>query len=157
AVSAVSATLPESGEGDAKIVTRSLLGPRAGGAVRTATHLSHQMEGYAAARLAFPVEKNGEIKPGTPMKNVDVIWENYMEGTSGRARIAEAGVLGKTDVSIGMGDYFYDTGMIPVTVRGGVVRPHSTRSRSAAAFFLDAAGKSERFTLPVYPPRGLGG
>src|SRR5262249_50260553 len=80
-VSAISATLPESGEGDPKIVTRKLLAARGGSSARhSATAISRQMEGYAAVRVSFSVEKNGEIKPRTPMRNLSVAWENYMDG-----------------------------------------------------------------------------
>jgi hypothetical protein len=137
-------------------VTQTLLGSRPAGA-RAATSISRQMEGYAAVRVSFPTDKAGEIKPNTPMRNVEVVWENYMEGTSGRARIADAGIFEKTDVVRRGAEDVLETGLITVTVRGIVVRPHSWRSRSPVAFFLDAAGKSERLTLPSWPSRGLGG
>ncbi len=62
ATAALSASLPESGEGEAKITSRSLLGPRSASG-RSATALSFQMEGYAAARAAIPVGKDGAATP----------------------------------------------------------------------------------------------
>jgi hypothetical protein len=156
AISAVSATLPESGEGEARLVTHKLLGSRPAG-VHAATAVSRQMEGYAAARVTFPTDKAGEIKPSTPMRNIDVAWTNYLEGTTGHARIADAGVLERSDVIRRGAEEILDTGLITVTVRGIVVRPHSQRSRFPVAFFLDAAGKSERLMLPSWPIQGLGG
>ena len=66
AASVVSATLPESGEGDARVSTRSLVGPRPGKG-RSALALSFQMEGYAAIRAAIPTEKDGRLKIGAPL------------------------------------------------------------------------------------------
>src|SRR5262249_5113347 len=98
AVSATTATLPESRSGEARIATRQLLG-RSAGTGRLVVDVSHQMEGYAAARLRAPVDAKGELRPGATMRDVEVAWENYMDGTSGHATIPDAGPFDKADLS----------------------------------------------------------
>lgn len=151
AAAALSASLPESGEGEARITSRSLLGPRAGSG-RFATALSFQMEGYAAARAAIPAGKDGSTLRGAPMRNLEVAWENYMEGTSGRGRIPDAGPFDPRDVT---GAGVLQPSLITVSVKGMVLSPHTTRQ--GGAFLLDPSGKVSRIDLPVFPDTGLDG
>lgn len=151
AAAALSASLPESGEGEARVTSRSLLGPRPAGG-HTATALSFQMEGYAAARAAIPVGKDGTPTPGAPMRNLEVAWENYMEGTSGRGRAADAGLFDARDAT---GDGVLKPSLITVSVKGMILNPHATRRRTALLF--DLAGKASSIELPVFPESGLEG
>ncbi len=157
AVGTVNATLPASGEGDARIVKRELVGRRPTKG-HSALSISFQMEGYAAVRAAIPSDKDGRIKYGVPLGKIDVAWDNYMEGSSPRATLTDAGTLESSDVAMGNGDMQLQTGLISVSVNGIFVRPHSTRSSSQRQiYFLDGRGKSERLLLPEWPTRGLGG
>ncbi len=151
AAAALSASLPESGEGEAKIAARSLLGPRPASG-RSAEALSFQMEGYAAARAAIPVGKDGAAIPGAPMRNLEVAWENYMEGSSGRGRVADAGPYNAHDAT---GAGVLQPSLITVSVKGLVVSPHAAHQR--AAFLFDPSGKASQIDLPVFPDAGLDG
>ncbi|MFT3773333.1 MAG: sialidase family protein [Minicystis sp.] len=163
AIASVSAMLPESGEGDARVITRQMLGPKPGGQ-HLATSLSPtQHEGFAAVRVAVTVDaKTGKPKLGAPMRNVEVAWENFLEGTSGRARIADAGSIEANDVSLGevpstrrrnddglLTDVLHAS-LISVTSRGVFVHPHQ-RAHGAPAFFIDAAGRVVRYEPYTFP------
>lgn len=154
-ITAVSADLPESGDGDARVTSRTLLAAHPP-TQHLATSISRQAEGWSVARVPFAIER-GQVKPGSSMKGVEVVWENYMTSATGRGRIADAGPFERYDVSVGAFDTL-DTGMLSVTTSGIVVRPHSRRAiGNRMAFFLDMAGRAERFDLPDWPTRGLGG
>jgi hypothetical protein len=152
AVAALSANLPESGEGEVTIAARPLLGARPAGG-RVATALSFQMEGYAAARVALPVEKDGALKAGAPMRNVEVAWENYMEGSVGRGKIPDAGPFDPKDVTPDGG---LAPSLITVSMKGMVLSPHASRE-PRTAFLFDPAGKVARIDLPTFPDVGLDG
>ena len=152
AAAVVSATLPESGEGEAKVASRSLLGPHPATG-RFATALSFQMEGYAAVRAAIPVEKEGDASPVAPLRNVEVAWENFMEGSSGRGKIADAGPFDLHDATT---DGARLWSLITVSVKGLVLAPHVARS-PRTAFLVDLAGKVSKIELPVFPDVGLDG
>ncbi|MEP7119891.1 MAG: hypothetical protein ABJE95_03230 [Byssovorax sp.] len=152
AAAVISAGLPESGEGEAKVASRSLLAAR-GGRGRFAEALSFQMEGYAAVRVAIAVEKDGTPKPGAPLRNLDVAWENFMEGGAGRGKIADAGPLEPHDLA---SDGSLTPGLITVSVKSLVLAPHA-RPAPRTAFLVDAAGKVTSIDLPVFPDTGLEG
>jgi len=152
AAAALSANLPESGEGEATIAARPLLGAHPAGG-RFATALSFQMEGYAAARVAVPVEKDGTVKAGASMRNVEVAWENYMEGSAGRGKILDAGLFDRKDVTP---EGALSPSLITVSVKGMVLNPHASRP-PLSAFLFDLAGKAARIDLPTFPDAGLEG
>ncbi|WP_437551068.1 hypothetical protein WME97_08650 [Sorangium sp. So ce367] len=182
AVDVVSAMLPESGAGEARVVTRSLLPavPAGLGRARVATNVTSQMEGYAVARLRIP---GGAAAPGAPMRNVEVAWENWMDGTSGRGTIPDAGPFELGDVKVvpeaarkpragarpqaGPGgaasrrapppDDFFDPALLSVSLRGLFIRPHSGSAQSALTFFYEPPGKLQRFDFPSWPASGLHG
>ncbi|WP_441288175.1 hypothetical protein ACSRUE_40245 [Sorangium sp. KYC3313] len=182
AVDVVSAMLPESGAGEARVVTRSLLPavPAGLGRARVATNVTFQMEGYAVARLRIP---GGAAAPGAPMRNVEVAWENWMDGTSGRGTIPDAGPFELGDVKVvpdaarkpragarpqaGPGgaasrrapppDDFFDPALLSVSLRGLFIRPHSGSAHSALTFFYEPPGKLQRFDFPSWPASGLHG
>ncbi|WP_433934691.1 hypothetical protein AB3662_08765 [Sorangium cellulosum] len=178
AVDVVSAMLPESGAGEARVVTRSLLPavPSGLGRARVATNVTTQMEGYAAARVRLP---GGAAKPGTPMRNVEVAWENWMDGTSGRGVIPDAGPFELGDVKVvpdaagqpSSGarpppgapprrapapppEDFFDPALLSVSMRGLFVRPHSGSAHSALTFFYEPSGRLQRFEFPPWPESG---
>jgi hypothetical protein len=152
AVAVVSANLPESGEGEAKVASRPLLGahPASG---RFATAISFQMEGYAAVRAPIPVEKDGDPAPAAPLRNVEVAWENFMEGSTGRGKIADAGPFDPKDVTT---DGARLWSLITVSVKGMVLAPHVAQS-TRTAFLVEPAGKVSKIELPVFPEVGLEG
>ncbi|WP_438000185.1 hypothetical protein WMF26_10220 [Sorangium sp. So ce185] len=179
AIDVVSATLPESGAGEARVVTRSLLPavPAGLGGARVATNLTAQMEGYAAARVRIP---GGAAKPGAPMRNVEVAWENWLDGTSGRGVIPDAGPFELGDVKPAADaarnappgarpqpgqrrtpapppEDFYDPALLSVSLRGIFLRPHSGSAHSELTFFYEPSGKLQRFDFPSWPASGLHG
>lgn len=163
AISTVSATLPESGEGEARVLTRQLLGPRPAGQHLATTIAPPQHEGYAAARVAVPVDAHGQVLPGASMRNVEVAWENYFEGASSHAKIPDAGPFERGDVTLGelkgghgadgepvvLTDVLHAT-LVSITSRGIFVRPHA-RTRGALELFLDGAGRVERDEVTPWP------
>ncbi|WP_437280644.1 hypothetical protein WME90_08810 [Sorangium sp. So ce375] len=179
AVDVVSAMLPESGAGEARVVTRSLLPavPAGLGRARVATNVTSQMEGYAVARLRIP---GGVATPGAPMRNVEVAWENWMDGTSGRGTIPDAGPFELGDVKVvpdaaqkqragarpppgaasrraPVPEDFFDPALLSVSMRGLFLRPHSDSAQSALTFFYEPPGKLQRFDFPSWPAKGLHG
>ncbi|WP_437735866.1 hypothetical protein [Sorangium sp. So ce1335] len=179
AVDVVSAILPESGAGEARIVTRSLLPavPPGPGRARVATNVTTQMEGYAVARVRLP---GGAAKPGTPMRNVEIAWENWMDGTSGRGVIPDAGPFELGDVKVvpdaarqppsgarpqpgaaarrapAPEDHF-DPALLSVSLHGLFLRPHSGSAHSALTFFYEPSGRLQRFEYPTWPASGVRG
>jgi hypothetical protein len=153
AVNTVSAMLPESGEGPATVSLRPLFG-RAPNPTQTALDLSHQMEGYAAARVRFATDAKGEVKLGAPMRGVEIAWENYLDATSGRATIPDAGPFELGDVKTNR-PLSFDTALLSVSLHGIFVRPHSLSARTGATYFLEPNGKSQRFDYPGWPNRSF--
>lgn len=147
AVSAISADIPEAGEGDARVAPKSLL-PGHKRPQRFATLVSRQAEGYAAIRVPLPIE-HGALKPSSPMRNVEVAWENYMTGASGRGRIADAGAFDPADVHLGDFDAI-QMSLVSVSVGGIVVAVHRNPLKTKA-FFISTAGRAEPVEMPVWP------
>ncbi|WP_437591801.1 hypothetical protein [Sorangium sp. So ce1000] len=179
AVDVVSAMLPESGAGEARIITRSLLPavPAGLGRARVATNVTTQMEGYAVARLRIP---GGAATPGTPMRNVEIAWENWIDGTSGRGTIPDAGPFELGDVKVvpdatrrpragvrppagaaprraPAPEDFFDPALLSVSLRGLFLRPHSSSAHSALTFLYEPPGRLQRFDFPSWPASGLHG
>ena len=154
ALVAVSATLPESGEGEPRLVSHTLLAGH-GRAAKTAMYVSPtQVEGYAAVRVEVPRDKSGNVKLGAPMRNVEVAWENYFEGTSVRAKIPDAGVFAPGDV--GGGGTSLPSPQLSITGKGLIVRPHS--GSGTPGFFFDTTGKAvpyQPMPWPRHTPTGM--
>ncbi|MEO7330468.1 MAG: hypothetical protein ABI193_17975, partial [Minicystis sp.] len=155
ALGTISARLPETGEGEPTIVTHTLLGRRPAG--ESATEVSRQMEGYSAVRAGLTVEKNGELKAGAPMRNVEIAWENFLEDSLGHAKIPDAGPFEAEDVTGDRGERLLSTTLTTVMPHGILVTPHSPRARNRASYLFDNAGKMERLELPSLPSSGLSG
>lgn len=161
AIASVSAELPPSGEGEAHVVTRRLVGPKPGGR-RVATSISaSQHEGYAVVRVPIPIDaRTGRVKIGAPMRDIEVAWENFFEGTSGRARIPDAGPFEANDVALGEANTrsrddenvlpdVLAASLISISSRGIFVHPH--QRRDAPSFFVDATGHVTRYTPHTWP------
>lgn len=154
-VQTVSAELPPSGEGPAKVLKKTLFA-KAGNPDAYALDLSLQMEGYAAARVRYPADANGEPKLGAPMRNIELAWENYfMDGGPFHASIADAGPIELGDIKTNR-PLFFDTALISVSLQGLFVRPHSPSARTALTFFVEPGGKQQRFGYPAFPARAFG-
>ncbi len=152
ALGSVSATLPESGEGEARVVRRALLGARG---AHTATAISPtQVEGYAVARVAYPVDAHGQLKVGAPLRNLELAWENYLEGTEAHARVADPGALQRDDVEHTDGGDALRTGMLSITSRGLFVRVHHAHVKTGDEIFVDPAGRVERYAAAPWPASG---
>ncbi|MCC6556489.1 MAG: hypothetical protein IT372_26315 [Polyangiaceae bacterium] len=170
AVSVVAALLPESGAGasrsdtrgsgsrstwralrpEPRIITRPLFPAEPRGA-RVSTYIATQMEGYAAARVRIPGAPGSDAHIGAPMRDVSVAWENWMDGTSARGSIPDAGSFGRTDIRTAAGD-IYDPDLVSVSLRGVFVRPHAAGDgASALTFFFEPGGRLQRFDYPVWP------
>jgi hypothetical protein len=151
------ATLPDGdASGEARVTTRVLLAKPARGRA-TAVHVSPQMEGYALARVEVTADAKGEPRVGAPMRNVELVWENLIEGTSGRATLVDAGSLETGDVRADPVRPEYDPGLVSISPRGIYLRPHHREGRSTQTWFFDAAGRSESFAYPTWPDKGLAG
>jgi hypothetical protein len=157
AVAVVTAIAPESGDGEARVVTRRLLGP-APKASPFALEIAPQMEGYAAVRVKLPLDDKGKLRVGAPMAGVEVAWENFMDGTSARATIADAGPFEAGDIRTRDGATELEAGLVSVSLRGIFVRPHARATAAAStAFFIDPQGKAERFEYPPWPSAAVDG
>jgi hypothetical protein len=144
AVTAISATLPESGEGEARVVSKTMLGPRPPG--RSATAISPtQLEGFAAVRARVPVDGHGAVKIGAPLRDLELAWENYFEGASGRARVPDGGPLAPGDYD---GADLLETGLVSVTSHGMFVQPHK---QGGLEIFVDPKGRVERYAAASWP------
>jgi hypothetical protein len=139
AVTAVSAMRPASGPGASRVEARRLLAPLSRPA-RAATHIAPQMEGYAAVRARL-----GE--GGAPTGRLEVAWENWMEGTSGRRELEVDGGL---DDGAVLGARLA-TGLVSVSPGGVFLRP---RPSSRRLVFLDLKQGVERLDYPDWPASG---
>gem|GEM_PF-6926699 len=143
AMSTTLALLPERGEGPARVTTRPLFGPSPKGATY-AVDVTYQVEGYAAARVRLP---EGDRLTG-PMRNVEIAWENFVDGTSKQTTIPDAGEFGQGDIRPTDDRHVFDTGLLSITAGAIFVRPHSQESTDARTFLLDAKGKRSVYSYP---------
>lgn len=145
AVSTTAAIVPERGEGPARVTTRPMFGPAPKG-TEYAVDVALQVEGYAAARVRLPP---GDQVTG-PMRNVEIGWENYFDGTSKQTSIPDAGTFIEGDVRQGEHRRFLDTGLLSVTSGAIFVRPHARGSTDARLFLLDTKGKRSTPSFPAW-------
>lgn len=145
-VATTAALLPESGDGPARIQTRTLLGrPPAGS--HPATRVSLQMEGYAAVRMP-EAPKGPSERWGGGSARIEIAWENWMDGTSGRRVLDGNTTRGSLDASL------LRTGLVSVSPSAIFVQAHVG---SPLVHFLDAAKGVDRFDYPLWPAAGLRG
>jgi hypothetical protein len=118
---------------------------------RIAIHVStSQLEGYAAARAGVPLNARGVPELGAPMRNVEVAWENYVDGSSGRAVIGDVGSFqGDTTKRDPIGALPLD--LISVTSRGLFFQPHAAPGSDKVAYFVDMRGRIEKYEPPSWP------
>ncbi|MDI1447138.1 hypothetical protein [Polyangium sp. 6x1] len=158
AVRVTAALGPERGDGEARVITRSLLGPAPQGA-EVAIEVSHQTEGYAAARVRLPPQKSPDGPRATgPMRDVELAWENFMEGTTAKVRLPDAGAFTSGDVKADGARWLLDTALISVTPGALFLRPHAPESREDLTFLLDPKGKQKTFPYPkwsTFLPKGV--
>ncbi|MRG97989.1 hypothetical protein [Polyangium spumosum] len=150
AVNVTAALGPERGQGEARVTTRSLLG-RAPAGAEVAMDVSHQMEGYAVARVRLPPQKSAEgPRASGPMRDIELAWENFMDGTTAKVRLPDAGVFKDGDVKADGARFRLDTALISVTPGALFFRPHAPESRDALTFLLDPKGKRRTFPYPLW-------
>lgn len=150
---AAQVTISGARSSDARVVTRSLFGR--GGAKRYALEVSLQMEGFAAARV--PVSEGEEPLVGAPMRDIELAWENLIEGSMGRARVADAGTFEGGDVRRDKAGDTWEPALVSVSPRGIYLRPHHEGARASHAFFADTSGRVETLSYPSWPDEGLAG
>ena len=143
--------VPDSASGEAH-VTRSAMFRSGAGGQHVALQVSMlQMEGYAAARGGVPVDAHGVPVVGAPMHDVEVAWENYLEGLSGRARLGDAGSFdGKDNTKPDSLDALHIE-LISITSHGLFLRPHVTPGANETEYFVDTRGRVERYVPPRWP------
>ena len=155
AVAVVVAT--SDGAEEPRVASRSLFGPSAAGA-HDAIYVGQQIEGYAAARVAYPIDAKGSFKPGAPMRNVEIAWENFVDGTSPRAHLADAGPFEKDDVNVTNLGAFYQPGFVSVAAKGMFFRPHAGHGKDQSVDFFDASGREARhLAMPHLPAKSFFG
>jgi len=147
AASTTVAMLPDRGDGPAHVATRTMFAPAPKG-VEYAVDASPQVEGYAAARVRLP---EGD-RPTGPMRNVEVAWENFVDGTSQRTTIPDAGTFLEGDIKRNDERRYLDTALMSVTAGAIFVRPHARESSDKRLFLLDAKGKRSTVTFPEWEP-----
>src|SRR6202044_3613617 len=107
-------------------------------------------EGFAAVRAGVPVDGRGALRMGAPLLDLEVSWENYLEGTSGRARVPDAGPLGRDDIRTPSSDEL-ETALISISSHGIFVRPHA---QGGLELFVDPRGRVDRYAPAPWPAQG---
>lgn len=139
------ATLPERGDGPARVTTRTMFAPAPKGA-EYAVDASLQVEGYAAARVRLP---EGD-RPLGAMRNMEVAWENFIDGTSKQTTIPDAGMFLDGDIKRDDGRRFLDTALMSVTSGAIFVQPHSRNASDKRLLLLDTKGKRSPISFPPW-------
>jgi hypothetical protein len=155
-VAIVSASLPDRLDGEARVIRRPLLGARGN---NTATALvAHQPDGYAALRAPYATDAQGHVALRVPLRNLEIAWENLVEGTVGKAHVADAGLVEAADVSVTAGVGSLHPAMVALRPRGLFVRVHPSHQKTPGEeIFVDPKGRVERYAaapLPTQSPLG---
>ncbi len=101
-----------------------------------AFYASTQVEGAAAIRYRAP-----ESSGNTAITGVEVAWENFLEGRSGRGKIPNAGPYAPGDYSrASVGGQSANVDLLSVAQGGVYVRAHSRNRADQSTFFLDGRG-----------------
>jgi hypothetical protein len=110
--------------------------------------VSLQVEGYAAARVRLP-----EGDPiNTPMRNIEIAWENFFDGTSKQTTLPDAGMFTEGDIKRSDQRRFLDTALMSVSAGSIFIRPHTQDSRDKRLFLLDAKGKRSTPSFADWQP-----
>jgi hypothetical protein len=127
---------------------------------RVALDARSQAEGAAALRYTFAVGADGKPTVGSPLRRVEVAWDNQFEGAPQRATIAVAGTLRPGDVSPrGTGVAAQaNVEMLSVAPGGIHVCPHGACDQPGdQILFLRGRGPVDTIPIPPWPERALGG
>lgn len=127
---------------------------------RYAVHATPQAEGAAALRYAFTAGPDGAPIVGSPIRRIDVAWDNQFEGPPQRASIAQPGNLRAGDVTTrGKGVVAQaNVAMLSVAPGGIHVCAHKQCDRpDDHVRFLRGRGPADTIAVPPWPTRGLGG
>jgi hypothetical protein len=115
-----------------RVDTVSLLAP-AQRAETQAIYVSTQVEGVAAMRYPTP-----ESSGGANLKNVELAWENLVEGKLVRARVPDAGVYRPGDYARGSGRAQLARPALFSIGEGGLyLRPHYSERDDQTTYFVD--------------------
>ena len=119
-----------------------------------------QAEGSAAIRYRFKKRGTDGVEVGSPMRNVEVAWENLFEGPPRRATIPDAGVVEAEDVQ-GINAQTTanaNPAMLSVAMGGIYVCPHgSCGPEHGTLVFLSGPGRSRVVAAPSWPTRTSSG
>ena len=149
ALAVTTATMSEKGDGEARVVRRPLLGARG---KSTATYVAGQADGYAAVRVPFAADAHGRPTAGSPLRNLELAWENLTEGVAGRARVADVGSLEQGDVASGAGGLnVLHPALVALRARGVFLRVHAAQTKAGQELFVDAAGRVDRHGVAPFP------
>lgn len=100
-----------------------------------AYHATLQVEGAAALRYRVP---SGSAAPGVPLENIEVAWENLLEGQHRRASIPDAGRALPGDFVKGDGTARRaQPDLVSVSSGGIFVRVHRQPQHDQLSYFLD--------------------
>lgn len=160
-VSALSATLTGSGEGEARITTQPLLGPepmRRHGRSWLIFKREREMAGYVVVRAILPTGEYGDVIEDMEVRTIDVGWENYMAGTSGHRRIPATVT---STWSLGTARTYLGYEVVPrlaisLNAHGVVVMPEGSSERSLSSFVIDTNGHTELVPHPFRASPSLG-
>jgi hypothetical protein len=135
-----------------KLRYSELLAPAAR-AADMAYHATHQVEGAAALRYRVP---GAQATPGGPIREIEVAWENLLDGQHERALLPDAGNALPGDFVKGDGPARRAQPDLVSIASGGVfVRVHRQPQHEQLSYFLDGTSVQ---TLPalrwsVTPPK----
>lgn len=152
-VAVVAATLPEHEGGEPRMTRRVLL-DRPARKARFATHVASVAEGFVALRVPVETTSPGAkpARPGAPMRDVEIAWENFYEPVTGHATLADAGAFESGDVAVPSdGALVWDPALVSPAGRGLLVQLHAKSPPTTGALWIDAGGRTEAFPMPPWP------
>jgi hypothetical protein len=121
--------------GKGRIETTALLAPVTNPGAY-AFYASTQVEGAAAIRYRAP-----ETSGNAALTGVEVAWENFLEGKSGRGKIPNAGPYAPGDYSrSSVGGQSANVDLLSVAQGGVYLRAHSRNRSDQPTYFLDGRG-----------------
>lgn len=127
-----------------KLEAQVLLPPAARPA-QHALYASTQIEGAAALRYLTP-----EASKQSRLTNVEVVWENLLEGRTYRAKIADGGAYSPGDHTPGSGAETAHVDLLSITAGGLYLRLHRSPRDDQPTYFLD--GRAVTTVPPVSWP-----
>ena len=119
-----------------------------------------QAEGFAALRYRFERAIDGAVKLGSPMRQVEIAWDNQFQGKVRRVVIPDAGPLRQGDVSVPRKGEASgaSVGLLSAADDGVFVCAHATCGQSGRdGTFLDSNGRPRAVVFPEWPSLGQRG